>query len=428
MTYLETLAYIFSKLPMFQREGKAAFKKDLTNIIALCEYLGQPQQAFKSIHIAGTNGKGSTAHILSAILQEAGYKVGLYTSPHYKDFRERIKINGQYISEAAVINFVHQLQPFIEAQAPSFFEITVAMAFDYFRQEKVDIAVIETGLGGRLDSTNIIDPELSIITNIGFDHVDMLGDTLPQIAFEKAGIIKKGRPVLIGERQEETSPVFEKKAAQMQAAIFYAEDLIQAKLASSDLSLDHYKLSNNDLGITSIDLDLKGPFQVKNLQSALAGVSILRNLGYTIPEANIISACSKVRVLTQMMGRWEVIQDKNPTIIADSAHNAEGLSYTLEALRQIPHHQLHFIFGMVNDKKPAKLLQLLPKEAAYYFCKADIPRGLDAEQLRELAKFYQLQGLAYPSVAIAFAAALAAAKKDDLVFIGGSIFVVAEIL
>jgi dihydrofolate synthase/folylpolyglutamate synthase len=426
--YQETLDYIFSKLPMYQREGKSAFKKDLTNIIALCDHLGQPQHTFKSIHIAGTNGKGSCTHIIAAVLQTAGYKVGVYTSPHYKDFRERIKINGVYISEQAVIDFVSNLEGFIEEQQPSFFEITVGMAFDYFSKEKVDIAVVETGLGGRLDSTNIITPELSVITNIGFDHVEMLGDTLAKIAFEKAGIIKDKTPVIIGEKHPETIPVFEAKAAEMDASLSYAEDLFQLELFDQQLSADLYQLNKNDWGIEQLKFDLKGPFQIKNLTTALAAIKNLQALGFQIQSKDIIEACSSVRKRTKMMGRWEVLQQEAPLIIADSAHNAEGLDYALKAIKQLQKGNLHLILGMVNDKNPDKLLKLLPKNAQYYFAKADIPRGLAAEQLLNFAQSYNLKGKAYASVADAFNAAKENAAPNDLIFVGGSIFVVAEVL
>lgn len=428
MDYPQTLEYIFNKLPMYQRKGKAAFKKDLTNIIALSEYLDNPHTTFKSIHIAGTNGKGSTAHIIAAILQNAGYKVGLYSSPHYKDFRERIKINGTYISESAVIEFVEGIQNFIEEQQPSFFEITVGMAFDYFRKEAVDIAIIETGLGGRLDSTNIIHPELSIISNIGFDHVDMLGDTLAKIAFEKAGIIKAHTPVIIGEKQEETSPVFEQKAQEKEASLSYAEDFIQLKMLDQDLTYDYYQLNKNDWGIDQLAIDLKGPFQLKNLQTALAAIQHLNRSAYKVNAEQLSEACKNIRTLSKMMGRWDILQEKSPLIISDSAHNAEGLRYVLKALREHSYRQLHIVFGMVKDKNPDNILKLLPKDARYYFAKADIPRGLDAKTLQKQAALHQLKGELYPSVLAAFQAAKEDAQEKDLIFVGGSIFVVAEIL
>jgi len=428
MNYSETLNYIFEKLPMYQREGKSAFKKDLTNIIALCQHLKQPQESFKSIHIAGTNGKGSTTHILAAILQEAGLKVGVYTSPHYKDFRERIKINGVFIPEQAVIDFVSDLQDFIENQQPSFFEITVAMAFDYFRKEKVDIAIVETGLGGRLDSTNIISPDLSIITNIGLDHVEMLGDNLAKIAFEKAGIIKAKTAVIIGEKQEETSPVFEQKAKDLKAEIYYAEEYCNLKLLNQDLEFDYFQLNTDLWKIKTVITDLKGPFQHKNLQTALAAAGFLKKLAYPIKNQHIIDACQNIRQLTKMIGRWELIQENNPLIIADSAHNAEGLSYVLKAFKQMSYNKLHIILGMVNDKNPQKILSLLPKDATYYFAKAKINRGLDAGNLKIHAESYQLKGNAYLSVTDALQAARTNAKEEDIIFVGGSIFVVAEII
>ena len=416
MNYKETIDYLFQQLPMFQRVGSAAFKKNLDNIIALSEYLGHPNTQFKSIHLAGTNGKGSTAHMLTAILQASGLKVGLYTSPHYKDFRERIKINGAFITEQAVIDFVAQHKGYFEQLQPSFFEITVAMAFDYFAKQEVDVAVIETGLGGRLDSTNIIKPLLSIITN-----------TLPLIASEKAGIIKKQVPVVIGETHPETKEVFENKAAEQEAPIVFADQHFRANLLKKDLIstvFDVYK--DEELIYEELHLALSGDYQIKNLQTCLQSIAYLYD-HFPISPASIRLGLKDLRTRTQFMGRWQVL-GTSPTIICESAHNEAGIEYAFRQIQEMDYQQLHIVIGTVNDKDISKLLGQLPKEAVYYFAKANIPRGLSANILAKSAQEKGLRGKAYKSVAEAFQAAKQVAKADDLIFVGGSIFVVAEVL
>jgi len=404
-TYQQTLSFLFEQLPMYQRDGAKAYKKDLNNTIALCNKLGNPEKQFKSIHIAGTNGKGSTAHILSAILQTAGYKTALHTSPHLRDFRERIKINGNLIAEKAVIDFVASNKQIIDELSPSFFELTVAMAFDYFAKEQVDIAIIETGMGGRLDSTNILNPILSIITNIGFDHTQFLGDTLEAIAQEKAGIIKPNIPIIIGEALENTKPIFEQIAKQQHAPIIFAEAEINQ----------------------SYESDLKGNYQTKNLHTALIAIKQIQQLGFNITNDNISKALKNVAEISGLQGRWQIL-NRNPLTICDCGHNKEGLSYVLEQIKQTPHKQLHFVLGMVDDKDHDAILSILPKNASYYFCKPKIPRGFDADKLKEKAAQYNLNGIAYTSVKDAFNAAIQQAKNDDLVFVGGSTFVMAEVL
>ena len=412
---------------MFQRVGAAAFKKDLTNIRALCTALGDPQNSFPTIHIAGTNGKGSTAHLLAAVLQAQGLQVGLYTSPHYKDFRERIKINGSFISPKAIIQFVEQNKMLFKEIQPSFFEITVAMAFDYFAQQNVDIAVIETGLGGRLDSTNIIQPILSIITNISFDHQQFLGNTLPLIAGEKAGIIKENTPVVIGETHSKTKPVFENIAKQKKAPIFFADKYFRAQILESDLIHSTYKISNTQGTLfEALKVNIHGQYQQKNIVTVFQALEVLQP-HFNISKATIELACSDLKARTRFMGRWQIISEK-PFIICDSAHNVAGLQVVVEQLHKIDYQQLHLVIGMVNDKEIDKLLNLLPTEARYYFAKANIPRGLEAKVLKEKAKTYGLKGRTYSSVKNALRAAKRGAKEGDLIFVGGSIFVVAEVI
>ena len=405
MNYNDTVNWMFSKLPMYQRQGASAFKKDLTNTIAISEHLGNPHQKFKSIHVAGTNGKGSTSHMLASILQEAGYKVGLYTSPHLKDFRERIKINGEMISKATVMNFVKKNQSFLERQQLSFFEMTVGLAFDYFAKQKVDMAVVEVGLGGRLDSTNIITPVVSVITNIGLDHTQMLGDTLEKIAFEKAGIIKENIPVVIGERQEETEHVFIEIAKNKSAPIYFAEDK----------AIDIY------------ESDLKGNYQQKNIKTVVSASNIVKEKGFTITEKHIENGLLHVVKNTGLQGRWQVLQ-KEPMIVCDTAHNREGLTYVMQQLREQHFNKLHIVLGVVNDKDLQSVLPLFPKDATYYFCKPDVPRGLEVQILQEKAKEVGLLGKRYDSVREAHNEALKSAATDDLIFVGGSTFVVAEVV
>ena len=425
MTYQETLDYLFAKLPMFQRVGDKAFKKDLSNTIALLEALGNPHKQFKSIHIAGTNGKGSVTHILAAVLQSYGYKVACYTSPHYVDFRERIKINGQLADEAFVIDFVARTKELIESIQPSFFEITVAMAFDYFAQQKVDLAVIETGMGGRFDSTNVITPLLSIITNISLDHQQFLGDTIPQIAFEKAGIIKTDVPVLIGEQQEETASVFLDKALECNSNLFYANELFE---------IADFESSFNGSSFTTFfgkrklhySTDLSGQFQQKNIQTALAALLLLSG-EFEISESAKREGLENVRTSTHFLGRNMLLQD-SPLAIADSAHNEAGIKELNKLLAELSFDKLHFVYGTVSDKDLTKVIPLLPQNATYYFCKANIPRGMDAHKLAEDANKLGLEGKAYQSVKEAYQEALNQAKANDLVIVSGSIFVVAEVI
>ncbi|GGK33657.1 tetrahydrofolate synthase [Yeosuana aromativorans] len=405
MTYQDTLEWMFSQLPMYQRQGKTAFKNDLSNTIKLSCHLGNPEHDFKSVHVAGTNGKGSTSHMLASILQEAGYKVGLYTSPHLKDFRERIKINGKPVSKQFVTGFIKRNRTFFENHSLSFFEMTVGMAFEFFSKESIDIAVIEVGLGGRLDSTNIITPEVSVITNIGFDHMQFLGNTLEAIAYEKAGIIKPNIPVVIGETQLETKPVFEAVAKKNNSNIAFA-DKESVVIPKSDLI---------------------GSYQSKNIMTVLQAIKELQHKGYDISKAQIEKGLLHVVKNTGLMGRWQQIHS-NPKVICDTGHNREGLKYVMDQISKENFDALHIVFGVVNDKDLNAIIDLLPKQATYYFCKPDIPRGLDAHILRQFFIEHKLKGEAYNSVKDAYKAALGFAKPNDFIFIGGSTFVVAEII
>jgi len=405
VNYKETLDWMFSKLPMYQRQGNTAFKKDLTNILALAKSLNNPHQQFKSIHIAGTNGKGSTSHMLASILQESGYKVGLYTSPHLKDFRERIKVNGQLIRKNCVINFVKRNQSFLEKQQLSFFEMTVGLAFEHFAKQQVDIAIIEVGLGGRLDSTNIITPEVSVITNIGYDHTQMLGETLPEIGLEKAGIIKDDIPVVIGERQKEVLKVFRTQADKKNVQLTIAEEEIT----------ENYKT------------DLQGDYQQKNVKTAVQTIKTLNNKDFIITNKDIIKGLLNIVGNTGLLGRWQILQAK-PKIICDTAHNREGLTHVLKQLSEENHENLHIVLGVVNDKNLEMILPMFPKKAQYYFCKPTIPRGLEASILQKKAVTFALKGKAYASVVEALNAAKTSAKASDLIFVGGSTFVVAEVV
>src|SRR5215211_3600231 len=425
-SYQQTIEYLFSRLPMFSRIGAAAYKKDLTNIRILCERLGNPQTKFKSIHIGGTNGKGSVSHMLAAILQTAGYKTGLYTSPHLHDFRERVRVNGQMAEEIFVVDFVERTRDIIEEIEPSFFEITVALAFDYFARNKVKVAVIEVGLGGRLDSTNIISPELSVITNIGWDHMDMLGNSLEAIAVEKAGIIKEGIPVVIGEQKNETASVFLQTAALKRAPVFFADE---------DYSIHSYQWCNGHLFLdvkdakqdsTAFELDLPGIYQRKNLCTVLASIDRLQQNGFAISLEQIQKGLKKVKTLTGLKGRWDIIHQR-PLIILDVAHNREGIEQVLLQLQEMHYKQLHLIFGTVKDKDSSKVLKLLPKEAIYYFTQAHIPRALPAKELKEKACAFSLKGQSYNNVNEALQAALEQAGADDLILVCGSIFLVAEV-
>jgi len=405
MTYLETINWMFSQLPMYQKQGESAYKKDLSNTIRFAQHLKNPEKKFKSIHVAGTNGKGSTCHMLASVLQEAGYKVGLYTSPHLKDFRERIKLNGKDVSKQFVIGFIKRNKVFLEANNLSFFEMTVGMAFEYFAKQKVDIAIIEVGLGGRLDSTNIIIPEVSVITNIGIDHTQFLGTTLQAIATEKAGIIKSDVPVIIGETQVETKPVFDKIAFKMQSEIFYADKLIS----------DVYQS------------DMLGSYQTKNIKTVIQSLEILRTLDWKVLDEHIANGLLNILKNTGLKGRWQVLQD-TPKVICDTAHNAKGLGYVMTQLLQEKYENLHIVLGVVDDKNLDSIIELFPKRANYYFCKPNIPRGKSADTLANYFHAKGFIGQSYNSVIEAYRQALKDSGLRDLIFVGGSTFVVAEII
>lgn len=415
---------------MFHRVGAAAYKANLDNTIAIDALLNHPHQSFKTIHVAGTNGKGSTSHMLAAILQQAGYKTGLYTSPHLKDFRERIRVNGKMISKEYVSHFVEHYKNDFENIKPSFFEWTVGLAFDYFRKKKVEVAVIEVGLGGRLDSTNIITPLLSVITNIGWDHANLLGDTLEKIAAEKAGIIKENVPVVIGETQAATKNVFIAVSEEKNAPIIFAGNNYRAIL-KKDSSLKNDKLiidvlKEGKICLKNIKLDLTGYYQLKNICTVIQSIELLQK-HFPVKEKNMYDALKNVKQLTGLRGRWEIIS-KNPLTICDTGHNADGISEILKQLKIIKFHKLHFVLGMVNDKDISGILKLLPKKAMYYFCKANIPRGADASELQRMGKMWDLEGKAFRSVKESFNSAKKSAGKNDLVFVGGSTFTVAEVI
>lgn len=406
MNYKETLEWMFSQLPMYQNQGATAYRKDLTNTILLVEHLGNPEKNIACIHVAGTNGKGSTSHMIASILQEAGYRVGLYTSPHLKDFRERIKINGEEISENFVTSFIADNRQFFEEHNLSFFEMTVGLAFDYFEKNKVDIAVIEVGMGGRLDSTNIINPLVSVITNIGFDHMQFLGNTLPLIAAEKAGIIKPETPVVIGQYSAETKAVFEKIAAENNARLFFA----------SDIERPYF------------ETPLKGNYQIHNIKTVLMTIQVLQEIGaLSINDNDISQGLLNVIKNTGLQGRWQQLQ-KKPIIICDTAHNFDGLQLVIEQVKAHQYEQLHVVLGLVNDKNLDDILPLFPKSARYYFCKPNISRGLEARVLMEKAKHFDLVGSTYESVYSAYEAAKNSATAEDFIFVGGSTFVIAEII
>jgi dihydrofolate synthase/folylpolyglutamate synthase len=406
MTYSETLNWLFNQLPMYQLQGASAYKKDLTNVQVLMDYLGHPESQLQCIHVAGTNGKGSCSHMLASVLQEAGFKVGLYTSPHLKDFRERIKINGQMVSEAFVCDFVNQHQSFFEANDMSFFEMSVGLAFDYFTKEKIDIAIIEVGMGGRLDATNIISPLVSVITNIGLDHTQFLGNTLTAIAAEKAGIIKSNIPVVIGEYTSETQPVFLATAKANQSPLYFASDLIA----------------------TAYPSDLIGDYQIHNKKTVLQTLTVLNhNTAFKTTEKDWEKGLAQVVKNTGLEGRWQQL-GAAPKIICDTAHNTHGLSIVLNQIQKEPFDQLHFVLGVVNDKDLDEVLPLFPKNAIYYFCKPNIPRGLEAAILAQKATQFGLGGKIYNSVSAAYENAKQNAQLTDFIYVGGSTFVVAEIL
>ena len=405
MNYKSTIEWLFRKLPVYQNSGNFKYKLDLESIHDLSNYLGNPHNQFKTIHVAGTNGKGSTSHIISSILQESGYKVGLYTSPHLKDFRERIKINGVFIPKEDVVQFITHHKEYLELNMLSFFEMTVGMAFDYFEKKNVDVAIIEVGMGGRLDSTNIIDPEISIITNIGLDHTKFLGNTLREIALEKAGIIKLGKTIVIGESQTEIADIFIERAKTLKSNIIFADQQKKIELST----------------------DLKGSYQRKNIQTAMSVIDELQKYNWDINEDSIKSGLLNVQLNTSFTGRWTII-NKSPLTICDTAHNIEGLSIVLKDLLLIDYSKLHFVIGFVEDKDLSSIVDLFPVDANYYFCKPSISRGLDAEKLKDIFMNNNRAGRVYSSVEKAYSASVSIAKKDDIIYIGGSTFVVAEIL
>lgn len=427
MNYQQALDYLFTQLHMFSKLGSKAYKADLSNTILLCNKLHNPQLQFPTVHIAGTNGKGSVSHTLAAILQTAGYKTGLYTSPHLKDFRERIKINGVMCSKDFVVQFTNTMKNFIEQHHPSFFEITVAMAFEYFAQEKVDIAIIETGLGGRLDSTNIITPQLSVITNISLDHIQILGETLELIASEKAGIIKQNTPVVIGETLPETKNVFEQKANTVNAPIVFAEQENKVINFFYNHELLAIEIENNfNKQRTKYNLDLTGIYQTKNIITVLSAVHQLQKIGWKINEEHLHQALQNVKKITGLQGRWQLLKT-SPTVIADVAHNEAGIKQVLHQLKNISYKHLHIVVGMVKDKDVNKVLGLLPQQATYYFTQAQIPRALPMQELQKLAHTKNLIGNNFENVNRAIDAATNSAQKNDLILAIGSVFLIGEI-
>ncbi len=420
--YQKTLDYLYSRLPMYQRDGAPAIKLGLEKTNELCWALGMPQWKLNSIHVAGTNGKGSVASMLASILTEAGYRTGLYTSPHLADFSERIRINGQPISQQAVVEFMDCYRLAIEKIEPTFFELCVGMAFEFFAEQETDINVIEVGLGGRLDSTNVIKPEVSVITNIGYDHMDVLGDTLEQIAGEKAGIIKKYTPAVVGKRHEATDPVFQRHAFEKEADLFFAEDRFSVTRTPGADAFQTFKV-----GKKTYETDLHGHYQQENLTTVLMTVEVLRQDGWEIPEVAVREGLKKVRKNSGLRGRMERLQSQ-PTVICDVAHNLDGLTATLPQVLAMPHRQLHIVWGMVREKDTAAILNELPTEANYYYVRPDVPRGLDAEILASQATHLGLAGNSYESVEAGLKAALSQASPEDLIYVGGSTFVVAEVL
>ncbi|MFC2113630.1 bifunctional folylpolyglutamate synthase/dihydrofolate synthase [Bacteroidota bacterium] len=429
MNYKEAISFLFSSLPMYQRVGQVAYKSNLNNTLALDEYFDHPHWDFRSIHVAGTNGKGSVAHMLSAVLQTAGYKVGLYTSPHLKDFRERIRVNGEMIPEERVSGFVDDHREIIDKIQPSFFEMTVAMAFDHFRNEKVDIAVVEVGMGGRLDSTNIISPILSVITNIGMDHSQFLGDTLYQIAGEKAGIIKPGIPLVVGQKQDEVSMVFTRRVKELNGNLYFADQEfnVEYSLGSATNRQIMQVYREGEPLYNSLEIDLMGLYQQKNIPAVLKVLDLLGKNEITVTEQHLRKGLSNVVALTGLRGRWEILS-QNPLVISDTAHNPEGMKEVIRQIKQMPWKNLHIVLGMVDDKDPEKLLEQLPREAMYYFIQSSIPRAMDREKLAREAIKYGLYGQVCTSPERGLKIARSKAEKEDLIFVGGSTFVVAEIL
>lgn len=429
MNYRQTLDFLYSQLPAYHRIGKAAYKNDLENSNALDEYLGKPHQSYRTIHVAGTNGKGSLSHMIASVLMEAGFRTGLYTSPHLRDFRERIRVNGRMISKSAVTEFIRKHSAFLSALKPSFFEMTVGMAFDYFARSEVDFAVIETGLGGRLDSTNIISPLLSVITNIGHDHFDLLGNTFEKVACEKAGIIKNDVPAVISETQEETRKVFLDKAGQTGSEIYFADQNYSCRLEEIN-----YRTGVRQFSITEIstgksysgETSLGGDYQARNIQALFQVFNVIKGIIH-VEDKDILNGIRKVKANTRLMGRWQILGRK-PLVIADTGHNKEGLTYVLGQIERITRKKLHFVLGFVSDKDRDELLPLFPVSAGYYFTRASVPRALDEKVLMAEAARWNLKGTCYPDVRSALIAALASASDDDLIFIGGSTFIVADAL
>ncbi|MCB8964592.1 MAG: bifunctional folylpolyglutamate synthase/dihydrofolate synthase [Bacteroidales bacterium] len=426
MNYQETLDYLFSQLPMFQRVGKAAYKADLANTLILDEYFGHPHRQFRTIHVAGTNGKGSTSHMLASVLQAAGYRVGLYTSPHLKDFRERIRVNGAMISEDEVVQFVAKHHGVFNRVKPSFFEMTVALAFDYFARQHVDIAVVEVGLGGRLDSTNIITPVLSVITNIALDHTDLLGSTLPQIAAEKAGIIKPNVPVVVSQFQPEVSQVFIDRANSTQSELVFADQEYRVEMLGYTGNCQLVRVTHSGIE-NEWRLDLMGLYQRYNLAGVMAAIDRLVGCGFNIFESHVEEGLKMVQKSTGLMGRWQKLSE-NPDVYCDTGHNVDGITQVLAQIDRMPHRNLHMVIGMVGDKNIEGMLALMPKQATYYFTRASIARALDPSILQTKATDFGLVGTVYPTVMQALVAAKRAATSNDLVFVGGSTFVVAEVV
>ena len=427
MNYDECISFLYTKLPMFSRIGPAALKNNLNNTLEICNFLNKPQTKFKTIHVAGTNGKGSVSHMIASIFQSAGFKTGLYTSPHLIDFRERIRINGEMIGKEAVISFTEKITPLIQDIEPSFFEVTVGMAFDYFSSENVDIAVIETGLGGRLDSTNVIYPEISIITNIGLDHTHILGNTIEQIAGEKAGIIKHDRPIVIGKATPTTRKIFSDKASETKSEIYFAEDLYQSEAKFISPEIISVQLTNKfNKDIKNFEADLPGIYQQENIATVLTAVEILKQGGWNLNEDAIKEGIRFTKKNTGLLGRWDLISSK-PLIIADVAHNIDGINKLLDQIKMSTFESLHLILGLSADKDIDGLLKLLPDSAKYYFTQANIPRALNAATLKELANNHNLNGDTYTNVNDAITIALSNATPNDLIIICGSIFVVGEI-
>lgn len=427
--YKSIVNWMFRQIPMYQRTGKAAYKIDLEKTHRIDEFFSEPHKSYKTIHVAGTNGKGSVSHTLASVLQEAGYKVGLYTSPHMKDFRERIRVNGEMISEHYVTRFIEGNQRFFEEIKPSFFEMSVAMAFNFFEDQQVDVAVVEVGMGGRLDSTNIIYPEISIITNIGLDHTAFLGNSLHSIAQEKAGIIKKGVPVVIGESQPETKPIFREKAESVKTSLFFAdEDYMLEPTVIFDPLKNSFKVfdKNKKHYLHELTTDLLGAYQRKNLATVLKALDLLKD-NFLLNEKDVQKGISKVKKNTGFLGRWQILET-SPLILCDTAHNAEGVKTNMEQLERMDYNHLHFVLGFVNDKNIESVLSLFPTNASFYFTKADIPRALDENKLKDQAANAGLSGKAYPTSEEALNAAKKAANPNDMIYVGGSTFVVSEVI